>query len=468
MEFLGKLAHRVLEEGDDCILIANSKIAEYTQKQKQFFPKDVKTFSKVDWCIENYQKDRQEFCNLSWKELFPDLDRFKFFKSDYEDLKERISQLHQFIDYVFQKEKPNIVVYGTPGSLYSEVVYSLCKKYKITYLGLMGSRLPERIDVYDLKHTCSKYKKTFEALNSNNILDNERKFAKDFVRNFISHKQLPPYMDSQIKYSEDNPLKNYITREIKILPSWFKYFSNRRHFKPFDYESELQFKYNLRYPWIALRRRFKALLQRYIFDAVSGKENFFLYPLHVQPELSTSALATYFCDQLNTIKNIAFSLPFPYKLYVKEHPAASGERAGDFYKELKRTPNVVLIAPHENVENLIKSSQGIITLTSTVGMEAALVGKPVYVLGNVFYSYHPLCQEVKSFEELRQKIQRHLNARLAISNLEETNLRFIVSYFKNTIAGDVAAACNKKDTNDYKLIYKEIKRIFLDGKKNSI
>ncbi len=207
------------------------------------------------------------------------------------------------------------------------------------------------------------------------------------------------------------------------------------------------------------KRKFKILSHRRFFEKYEKDEKFFLFPLHFQSEASTSVYATYYCDQINAINNIAFSLPFPYKLYVKEHPAAVGTRQKDYYKKLKEIPNVVLISPYENVENIIKDSFGVITLTSTVGLESALAGKPVYILGSVFYSYHPLCKTPKNFEELKAQLEKDVVEKSEAQNLEGINASFIISYFRNTIEGSIAVSSFGQDTNNYSSIYKEIKKI---------
>ncbi len=462
IDFLGKLTYQIIKEGDECIVVANSKIAEYSKRK--FFPKNLKFFSKIDWCIKNYKKKQKKFRGLSWKEFFPTFDRMdKYLRFNYNDSVKIISQLYQFIDFVFQKEKPDVVINEVPANIFTEISYNLCKKYNIVYLGLIGSRIEGRIDLYDLEHTCSKYEKTFKELNSDNISDDEKKFARDFITGFLSHKQLPSYVKTlKRSLSETDRFKNYLKRERRTVRPQFQYFLKRKYFSPFDYESEVVFKNNFRYLWNALKRRLRASFQKNIYDLLKDDNKFFLFPLHLQPEASTSVLATYFSDQLSTIRNIAFSLPFQYKLYVKEHPAAFGTRSGDFYKKLKQIPNVVLVSHNENVENLVKRSQGLVTLTSTVGMESALAGKPVYVLGNVFYSYHPLCKKVNSFEELKQQIEEDLTKKSALNNLEDINIRFILSYFRNTIAGDIATASSENDTNNYKGIFRDIKRMFLE------
>lgn len=462
-DFLGRLSHQIVKEGDDCILLVNSKIAEYTKMQ--YFPKDVKVLSKVDWCIKNYKKNQKEFRSLSWEKLFPNFEKCSLFKFNYDNSLEIILQLYQFFDFVLRKERPNVVIFEMPGSIFAGIAFHLCRKYNIDYLGLLDSTLPGRTIVYDLERGCSKYEKTFKELNSDNISDSEKKFAREFIKNFLSHQQLPSYVDYQIKYSKTGPIKNYIRREIKMIRPWLQYFLNRKYFRPFDYESEIQLKSWLLNPWRkSLMRRIRLFLQKNIYDSAVENDKFFFFPLQVEPELGTTFLATHFSDQLNTIKNIAFSLPLPYKLYVKEHPLFIGERTTGFYKTLKRIPNVILISPNENVEPLIKKSQGVITLSSTVGMEAALAGKPVYILGDAFYSYHPLCKKVDTFEELKQKIETDLNRKSVPIDLKDINHRFIISYFRNTISGDIATAISENDTNDYKATHEDIKRIFLRKK----
>jgi hypothetical protein len=465
MEFFGKLAAQVIAEGDECILVFNSKIAEY--RKFKAFPKEAKVISKVDWLAQNYRKGPENFSGLSWKEFFSTFERkSNFLNLNYKNSVEIVSQLHQFFDFLFKTENPDIVINEAPANIFTSIAYFFCQKYNKTYLGFVGSRINNKLDIYDKVHTCSLFKKTFMDLASGDISDAERKFAENFVENFLSHKKLPSYMNFQTSLSNSVGFSRYLKREIKAVPHLIKYILNRAHFHNFDYESENNLKYKLFYPWRALLRKFKGIYLKKDFNYFDNNDEFFIYPLHFNPEASTLVLATYFSDQLNTIKNIAFSLPFPYKLYVKEHPTALGTRPVDFYKEIKRLPNVVLIVPEENVKNLIKKSMGVITLTGTMGMEAALAGKPVYVLGDVFYTYHPLCVKVEGFEDLRQKINDSLMQKNKVENLEEINRKFILSYFRNTIQADDIEATKDKDTNNYPDIYKSVKNIYFKINEN--
>ena len=110
MEFLGKLSYEIFKQGDDCFLIANSKIAEWNKLR--FFPKGIRLYSRIDWSLENSGKE--EFGDFSWKEFLTDCDRWKLLKFNYARVRRIVSQLYQFLSFVLQKEKPDVVVYGMP------------------------------------------------------------------------------------------------------------------------------------------------------------------------------------------------------------------------------------------------------------------------------------------------------------------------------------------------------------------
>ncbi len=460
MEFLGKLAHQVIEKGDECFLIFNDKISEFSQKQ--YFPEGAKSISIVDWCKENYKEEQSNFGDLSWKDFFADFNRFCLYDMGFESATKLISQKYQFFDFFLNREKPDVVIYEPPSGTSSEILYGLCKKYGILYLGLLYAKVSGKVDVRDLKYTCSKYEKTFREID--NIPEQERDTIKKFIEDFLSHSKVPPYVKPERIYRKEiDVFSFYLRKSMKMLPFWLKYLSKRGFLKSFDKESDAHLKMRINYPFHVFFVRFKKIFQGNKYDSPNIKDSFFFFPLQSQPEASTLVNATYFYDLVNTVKNIAFALPFPYKLYVKEHPQVKGDRPWNFYKEIKKIPNVVLISPFENVGNLIEKSLGVITLTSTIGLEAALIGKPTYVLGDVLYEYHPLCQKLKSFAELKKRIEQNLIEKPSSPNLEEVNTRFVSSYFRNLIDGDIGFIFRSKkvDTNDYGKMYEDIKKLFL-------
>jgi len=462
-EFWWRLAQQIAKEGDECVFLVDCKIAEYGIKP-EFLKQGMKFISKVDWCIEHYDQSKKDFGDLSWKEFFPDFVRYKPRAFNYENSVEVVSQLYQFLDFVFQNEKPDVFLSSCPADLFEQVAYYFHKKYEVPWPALLESQLGESItDIYDLEDTNSQFQPTFEKLQENDISEDEKKFAENFLDKFISHKQAPYYTDRDqyIHNSVFILFEHYIQR-LKSLNKkkniYLRYLWARKHFKKYDYKSDLIFQRFIATPFSDIRRQLRIFFQKHFFGFYDKDDSFFLFPLHFQPEYTTSVLATYYSDQLATISNIAFALPFPYKLYVKEHPASQGTRPNEFYNKLEQIPNVVLIHAKEKIEKLIKNSAGVITLSGTAGLEATLSGKPAYVLGKTFYTYHPLCRKIDNFDELKEMLQADIIHKPVVSNLKSINLRFIVSYLRNSIAGSIFRGAGDRDTNDYGAIYRDLKK----------
>ena len=454
-EFFGKLANEAVKRQDDCLVVFSSKIAEY--EKKKFFPAKAKFICAVDWYINDQNKNKEDSSGLPWKYFFSFFNRSGISEIDYQKATSLILQASHFFESIIAKERPDIIVSEPPAGLFHLIGQHVCKKNNVAYLGLGISRLNNRIDIYDREPTFSRCKETFDVLEDDSIMPEEKEFAWNFIRDFISHKSLPSYMDSVKVLSGHIELTRHFLKRIQeVCGPFLRYLFSRQKYKKFDYESEITLKRYVRSLFTAERKKIRIFSQTKFFNYEPKKEKFFLYPLHCQPEASTSVRATYYCNQLNTIENIAFAMPFPYKLYVKEHPAAIGTRQNSFYEQLQKIPNVVLISSAKNTEELIRNSSGVITLTSTVGMEAALIGKPSYVFGDVFYSYHPLCRQVKNFDDLNEKINNDLANASSLDILEDINSRFIISYARNTIPGNILSASATTDKNNYGVIYEEV------------
>lgn len=459
VEFFSKISDQLIKEQNQCIFASNTKLPEY--QRGKFIPKEAKIISKIDWCVKNFDNSKREFENLDWRDLFVIYDRFKMHSYDYEKSLGAINQVCQFLEYVFENEKPDFVIGEAPAGLFGLAALSLCKKNNVPFCGLLESRLPGRTDAFDSEWTCSKYEQTFKSLKKESILPEDKQYAENYIQNFLSHKAL--YTSCLLPrlgfFNFFTYLTHYAKRAKELAGTFGKYIMNRKKFKNFDYESESVIKHSLGSPFRTIKKDFKAIFQKRFFDKVILADKYFFFPLQYEPEASTLVLATYYANQLATIKNIAAALPLPYKLYLKEHPASLGTRNAGFYREIKKLPNAVLLSPSEPIQGLIKNCQGVITATSTAGMEAALSGKPVYVLGNVFYSYHPLCRKPENFTQLSEMIKEDLKKGPG-PLLQEDNVRFAVSYYKNSIFADILLATEKDDKNDYSLICQQIKKLY--------
>ncbi|MDP2664688.1 MAG: hypothetical protein Q8O97_01840, partial [bacterium] len=334
-EFLGKISSEALNDNHEVVVVVNSKVAEYTKKQH--FPEQVRWISKVDWCVEHFDPSKKEFGSFSWREFFPAFGRYTRLRWDYAYSVDTVSQLCQFFDFVFRTEKPDIVLGEPPTGVFGNIAHHFAKQYKVPALGLTDSRL--NIAVYDSESNDSRFEKTFKKLFSGDIEKSERAALNGIIKKIVSHVEKPAYMNyAKISFSPITFVLHYFSRLSELGPV-FRYLRNRAKFKPYDYESEVTWRRTFSSPIELLWRQFRLFSQKRFFSLMNEHDQFFVYPLHLEPEAATLVLAAPYADQMATIRSIAFSLPFPFKLYVKEHPSAMGLRPDGFYQELQKVPN---------------------------------------------------------------------------------------------------------------------------------
>jgi hypothetical protein len=111
------------------------------------------------------------------------------------------------------------------------------------------------------------------------------------------------------------------------------------------------------------------------------ESKYFLWALHARPEGSVQALSKG-QDEIEILKRVALSLPKGVLLFVKENTLMLGRRNIVFYHELSKLKNVRVVGISENTYQLIKNSQGVLGLTGTVLLEAAILKKPAFTFGS--------------------------------------------------------------------------------------
>ena len=139
--------------------------------------------------------------------------------------------------------------------------------------------------------------------------------------------------------------------------------------------------------------RFRQSIKKFTSEPVAG-ERYIYFPLHLQPELTTSALGGEYSDQMLAIETLSAFLPNDCCIYLKENPKQTEkQRDRFFYKRLSSLKNVKLLSQKESSIILIKNSIGVATITGTAGWEALFYGKPVLIFGLAWYrDFHGVTQ----------------------------------------------------------------------------
>lgn len=142
------------------------------------------------------------------------------------------------------------------------------------------------------------------------------------------------------------------------------------------------------------------------FITPDSNDKYVYMPLHLIPESTTFVKAPFYIDELNIIAQVSKSLPIGWVLYVKEHQAMLGERSFEFYKKVKKFPNVKLVQLnyYQDPKPWIENAQGVITIAGTSAYEAALLGKPSILFSDVPFTLINGINRVHSFEELPKLI----------------------------------------------------------------
>lgn len=136
----------------------------------------------------------------------------------------------------------------------------------------------------------------------------------------------------------------------------------------------------------ASRRLGRLIIRREHLPEVGA---FAFFPLHFEPEVSIQVFGRSFQNQIEVVRNIARALPFRMPLLVKEHPRSLGFRPWQYYRKLLEIPNVRFVDPLLPAQIVVQHSSLVAVISGSIGLEAAVQGKPVITLGTPAYNVLP-------------------------------------------------------------------------------
>jgi hypothetical protein len=130
-------------------------------------------------------------------------------------------------------------------------------------------------------------------------------------------------------------------------------------------------------------------------------QRFVYYPLHVPADVALTIRSPQYVDQLALVDYLARVVPDTHEVLIKEHPALVGAlRRERLVALLQARDNVRLLDPGINNYEVLRRADAVVTVNSKSGAEALLVGRPVVVLGDAFYSACRLVHRIASAADL--------------------------------------------------------------------
>ena len=213
-------------------------------------------------------------------------------------------------------------------------------------------------------------------------------------------------------------------RETDYKPFYVKNLSTRRSLRPLAVAALKLLLWNLRKTASVVTRRFryemyddeyskriavylKSFTRRYdaLGDLPEGREIVY-FPLHQEPEATLNYMSEFYSNQAATIENILKCLGGNQVLVVKEHPVDKGSLLRRKFWSLRHGYSGLYFFPAElHGRELLAVCHRVVTLTSTVGWEAALQGKTVYVLGQIFYDALEAVTAISDYEQLKRALR---------------------------------------------------------------
>lgn len=369
-----------------------------------------------------------------------------------------MSNLINFFDKIINENNIDICLNESIANSFSYVAYEVIKNNGAQYCGYAGCRLKGRFELYTEEFGSKDYfVEKFRNVSISDIPEDILKKIDTYLLRYKSSTSLPTYHPQNTVLDWNFPIfkKLFDNKTINRIIGTFRFLRYERGYVKYSYMS----RHLLRSLFIGfnnqIKRRIIAFRAKKYFEKKITSESYFLYPQHFKPEASTSVLARHYCNDLTVIENIAFNLPYGTKLYVKEHFVNYGRMPINYYRHLKQIPNVRLIRCDENTKKIIAGSLGVITLTSTVGFEALLMNKPIWVFGNVFYECHPNCHKVNNYEELFSL----LNNRHILPDTENINRKFVYAYYLSSYEGNLYYMLGQKGYSDDDFVKPYVKAI---------
>jgi len=137
------------------------------------------------------------------------------------------------------------------------------------------------------------------------------------------------------------------------------------------------------------RRVDRMLRPGYVRPADLAGRRFAFLPLHTEPEVSLLVYSRPLVNQIEAVRAFALSLPADMLLVVKEHPWMVGKRSPGAYRKLLEIPRVRLAPPETEAREWIRACDLVAVVASSVGLEAAVLGRPVVALGHVPFTLLP-------------------------------------------------------------------------------
>ena len=165
---------------------------------------------------------------------------------------------------------------------------------------------------------------------------------------------------------------------------------------------------------------------------------FLYFPLHFQPEATTSAKGRHYVEQEEVVQAVAEALPHGALLVLKEHPHQFEKllpRARNYYSRLTKHPQVVLISSDVSSTELRQRCSAVITVSGSNGFEVLASGKPVMAFGSAPWREAPGVFTIRSKADIGHAVSEIFSSDVRPSASYD---QFLARLRDSTFRGDLS------------------------------
>lgn len=335
-----------------------------------------------------HRREYIDFYNKNFSHYLLLVQRRGLFWKDFFEIRNSFNILFYRLSHILQEKQPDVVIFSNiPHEGADFILYKLCKLKNINTLIFFQSLFPNvlfaqtTIDDFGLFRTIQ-----------NHEVNNE----------VYELKPLNLFYMKEVNKKEALAKEKLIVRSIsKIKTQLFKFSKLllliMKKFKKITFSRILNelFKMNN-------NKAFKANYSKFKMDDVELQHHLdkkIIYvPLHLQPELTTSAIGGHYEDQLSLIEYLSCEVSDEYMIIVKENPKQSGFQRGElFFKRLSVLDNVIFANTSVSSNMLIEKSELVALVSGTAGWEAIQAETKCMIFGQAWYASFPGCYSIKDY-----------------------------------------------------------------------
>ena len=340
-------------------------------------------------------------------------------RSEWECL-DRTVRHYRALERLFDELQPDVVVPEVGSETFRTAAHHIALNRDIEVLFLFYTIFPRPLRLYaNTMHAPIVAEEDLRQLSSA-----EREEVEDFIASFAA---------------ADRPIRDY--RQPRVNAKTLRDFA-RQLAAQLTIDRANDYIKPRRYVENYVRERARGTLASRLYEPLREDDRPFVYfPLHVTDDYKIKRIIPHCVDQAAIVELIAASLPQGIDVVLKEHPMSIGRNPLGLLRRLVRHDNIRLVDPYTSSHELIRRARAIAVISSTVGLEALLHGRPVMTVGQPFYAGYGVTVDIDSFREIPDAIQRLLR----FTPDREATLRFLYAAMRRCYAGKPALVDQSDD-----------------------